>query len=1013
MNIDDFCNPAQEYREIPFWSWNDRLEKEELLRQIRLIDEGGWGGFFMHSRLGLRTAYMGSEWLDCVRTSVAEARQRGMQAWLYDEDKWPSGFAGGASIAANPSFRAKALVCKVDDRPNLLAERIAAFHACEVDGVLQDFCSGDSLAPAGPDARIVQFYPLTMALGNATFNDYAYVDLLNAEAVAAFLASTHAVYEQGLGEEFGKTIPGLFTDEPCFQFHRYSFGEFGWQTDDLAVPWTHDLPEQFQSRTGYDLLPHLPALFFDTGDYRRIRYDFYRTVTALFVERYTKQVYHWCEQHGLKLTGHVMGEDTLLWQIPWVGAAMAHMAWMHIPGVDKLGRSVNWFDSGMVLTLKQLDSVVCQTGKPRALCENYGCSGQDFAHSGRKWIGDWAYVLGVNLSNPHMALYSMRGERKRDCPPNLFYQQPWWPENRMVADYFARLSYALSQGRRHVDILVIHPVGSGWADFRPAASAAVIALDRPLNDLLLQLMQMQRDFHLGDEQLMAPGEPCAAGVASTVDGPRLLVGQAAYRLVIVPPSVTLTFHTIGLLAAFAAAGGQVLALEPLPTRIDGQVTAASMLPANTLIVTGDTLAATLDQYLPFDVRVPDRPSIWAHHRIVEGRHLYFVANTDPEQGYQATVQVRGCGRTTAWDAATGAVADLPVRTYGEVTEIDLVFAPAASYLFEMDPLQLALPVEAKPNGAQSEQLLPNNWQLQLNAPNALLLDTAQVQLEGQPWSAPLHILDVHQITARAGNGARFCVRFWFDVDEPLAGPVNLVMESPHRYAVVVNGQVVDGSQDQGWWIDPAFRQLAIAPLVQVGRNEVLLSGSFTRITELESIYITGHFGVTSCRLRQENRLAGQTFDRYAPRFHLRALPAAMDSVTSSHIPGMDLTANGFPFFAGRMTLTQQIWLDAVTPDLTLEIEQMHAALVHVTVNGQHAGVAAWAPHRVNIAAHAQVGENTIAIELVGTLRNLLGPHHLAGGDPNRTNPEEFRDKTRWTKDYILTPFGWHRVRLCR
>jgi hypothetical protein len=54
----------------------------------------------------------------------------------------------------------------------------------------------------------------------------------------------------------------------------------------------------------------------------------------------------------------------------------------------------------------------------------------------------------------------------------------------------------------------------------------------------------------------------------------------------------------------------------------------------------------------------------------------------------------------------------------------------------------------------------------------------------------------------------------------------------------------------------------------------------------------------------------------------------------------------------------------------------------------------------------------IEIELVGTLRNLLGPHHLAGGDPSRTNPEEFRDKTRWTDDYILTPFGWDQVRLC-
>ena len=68
--------------------------------------------------------------------------------------------------------------------------------------------------------------------------------------------------------------------------------------------------------------------------------------------------------------------------------------------------------------------------------------------------------------------------------------------------------------------------------------------------------------------------------------------------------------------------------------------------------------------------------------------------------------------------------------------------------------------------------------------------------------------------------------------------------------------------------------------------------------------------------------------------------------------------------------------------------------------------------RVPIAALARPGHNEIELELVGTLRNLLGPHHLAGGDPSRTNPEQFRDKTRWTDDYLLTPFGWEQVRLC-
>ena len=923
----------------------------------------------------------------------------------------PAGTRAALSVTANPDYRAKCLVCKVDDRPNFLAERIATFSARERAGMLQGFRPDPAPTLASQEDRIVQFYPLTMSLGNPTFNDYAYVDLLNADAVAAFLDSTHAVYARHLGDEFGKTIPALFTDEPCFRFPRYTFGEFGYRADDLAVPWTQDLPAYFQASNGYDLLPHLPSLFFDTGEYQGVRYDFYRTVTRMFTERYTVQLYHWCERHGLKLTGHFMGEDTLLWQIPWVGSVMPHLAWMHIPGVDKLGRNVNGFDSGMVLTMKQLDSVVGQTGKPRALCENYGCAGQDFAHTGRKWIGDWAYVLGVNLNNPHMALYSMRGERKRDCPQNLFFQQPWWPENRLIADYFARLSYALSQGERQVDILVIHPIGSAWAEYRPGASAPVIRLDQALNNLLLQLMQSQRDFHLGDEGLMEGGEPCEAHVATGEGGPRFVVGRMAYRLVIVPPSVTLSQNTARLLAEFSAAGGTVLALAPLPTRIDGRATASGVLPAGTIAVSNETLGAALDQHLPFDVRVPGRPNIWAHHREVEGRHVYFLANIDPDQGCQATVQVRGRGRVEAWDAAAGAVSDLPARAQGDVTEIDLHFPAAGSHLFVIHPDQAPVQAAVQPEVVKTEIALDNRWRIALDEPNVLVLDTAQIRIEGMDWSPPLHILDVQQIALRAGSGAYFHLRFEFDVAEPLSGPITLVMETPDQFGICINGQEIDGGRDMGWWIDPAFRRLEITQAVRVGRNEVLLSGMVTRNTELESIHITGHFGVTSRWLRSENRLAGQVFDRYSAEYRLRPLPDTIGEADPAHPLRVDLTAHGFPFFAGRITLTRQVQLPVVNPDLHLEIDRLHAALVQVRVNGQQAGAAAWPPHRVKIAEYAQVGDNTIEIELVGTLRNLLGPHHLAGGDPNRTNPEQFRDKTRWTDDTILTPFGWDQVRL--
>jgi hypothetical protein len=61
---------------------------------------------------------------------------------------------------------------------------------------------------------------------------------------------------------------------------------------------------------------------------------------------------------------------------------------------------------------------------------------------------------------------------------------------------------------------------------------------------------------------------------------------------------------------------------------------------------------------------------------------------------------------------------------------------------------------------------------------------------------------------------------------------------------------------------------------------------------------------------------------------------------------------------------------------------------------------------VDVSEVLMSGENVIEIEMVGTLHNLLGPHHLNGGDLAWTGPTESRDKNRWTADYIQVPFGF-------
>ena len=106
--IDDVNQKSGDYGSLPFWSWNDRLDEEELRRQMRVMKDIGMNGFFMHARGGLETEYLSDEWYSCINACIDEAKKLGMEAWSYDENGWPSGFAGGI-LLEDPANHAVAI----------------------------------------------------------------------------------------------------------------------------------------------------------------------------------------------------------------------------------------------------------------------------------------------------------------------------------------------------------------------------------------------------------------------------------------------------------------------------------------------------------------------------------------------------------------------------------------------------------------------------------------------------------------------------------------------------------------------------------------------------------------------------------------------------------------------------------------------------------------------------------------------------------------------------------------
>jgi hypothetical protein len=194
-----------------------------------------------------------------------------MNVWIYDENSYPSGFAGGWVPELMPESRGRGLVFKeTNAAPRWTDNTLAVFHleGNSAMDVSAKALRGEQL-PAGK-----YLVALMQRAGNSPWHgDRCYVDLLYPGVTEKFLEVTLEAYRRELGKEFGKRIPGSFTDEPEL-------------TPAGGLPWTEDLPKQFQQRWGYSLLAHLAALNRPVGDWQRVRHNYYQTLLDLFIERW-------------------------------------------------------------------------------------------------------------------------------------------------------------------------------------------------------------------------------------------------------------------------------------------------------------------------------------------------------------------------------------------------------------------------------------------------------------------------------------------------------------------------------------------------------------------------------------------------------------------------------------------------------------------------------------------------------------------------------------------------------
>ncbi len=1040
-----FAAPGAEWRGKPFWSWNGELREEELVRQVDVMKEMGLGGYFMHSRAGLITEYLGDEWFDLIN-AVADAGEKvGMEAWLYDEDRWPSGSAGG-KVTIDPQYRMKSLYVFASDPEKLTwDDQSIALYAAKVDGInvwaYKEIVTADlacancakravkaaieKLAPAAeeqPGEWKALRFAIVPDAPNSNYNGTTYIDTMSYKAVYKFIDMTHEEYKRRCGDRLGKSIKGIFTDEPhrghCFDNLREHDGVIS-----CAVAWTDDIFEEFHKRYGYDARPILPELFYryKGEQVAPVKLHYIDLADNLFLERFAMPINQWCKANGIEFTGHVLHEDSLMNQTVPHGSLMHFYEHMGYPGVDVLTEHNRCY-----WIVKQIASAARQLDKKWLLSELYGCTGWQFDFKSHKAVGDWQALFGINLRCQHLSWYTMEGESKRDYPASILHQSPWYKDYAAVEDHFARMGVVLSAGKPDCDVLVLNPVESlwcqaylGWARWIMNASPDVGPYEQRYQQLFHMLTDNHVDFDYGEEQIMRD----KWSLTTDAQGNALLkIGNATYRTVLVTNMLTIRPTTLEILKAFSAAGGTVVFAGELPAYVDAVASDAPATLAQNCCRVGfdeaEILSAIRAGSQSFvDIKDADgdaeRAVFVQVRRDVdgEGSVAAVVLNTDRENGRKGlTLQlaVPAGMSVEEWDLESGNRYNAKVNWKDGIAEIAFDIDAAGTRCFVLTEAREQLPAQPATVVKQTLEITEADFAPMLDEQNVCVLDYCRWRWADKDWSESAEALRIDsQVRGAVGIERRggemlqpwfaklnytekygeIELEYEFFIDELPKGTVVLAGERPETNAYYINGISLQNKDINDFWVDDCFKKMYLPEgALRLGRNVVTVKVNFMRTTNIEALYLIGDFGVS---LSETNKRT------------LVAAPAQM---------GLGNYANyGMPFYTGSMTyrILPEMYAGLTVEEgdqVTLSAKFTGGCFKVITADGK-VQIVGWDPYEADVTEAVKAGQS-IDLCVVGTRKNVFGPLHQLPAIAGACGPGNFvTGGANWTDEYVLIDSG--------
>lgn len=957
-----------------FWAFNGEMEDNEIRRQISDFKAKGFGGFFMHARGGLCVPYMSEQWFHVVEVAVDEAKVQGLEAWLYDEDGWPSGFGGGKVNGLGEEYQQKELSFSSDVSHILMRyrkqERVAPpraeeRYACFADG---------GYAPCGKHEQ-------SDLICGYKVNPY-YVDVFSSAVTDAFIRCTHEKYKERIGKEFGHTVKGIFTDEPQYCVMPYSAALFNF----------------FMEEYGYDPLPWLYLLHEESMAGKVFRTDYYGAVCKLFERNYVLKISDWCRRNNLLFTGHFPEEDGVSTQFLKGGDTMLNYVNMDYPGIDFLGRRLT-----SPVLLKQIASVKNQLGKSHTLSETFGCAGWNTALWQYKRLWGYQNVLGVDTACLHLAAYTTRGVRKRDYPAFFSYQSSWWTHVSALNEYMQMLNEFAQHGKSVNDVLLLSPVTDAYGEGRHSAKAGEISTQFRL--LVESLLDLQIPFDIADENYLA-------SVMHEVKNGAVEVGEMRYRVLIVPYMNNVCAETKHLIEQAEQSGVRVVFATKKPMLCAGVLAHWSnewqKYPRGAVVQNRSALWGKYFSYIHYQRRAfvtnngCIKSGLMLRVQAEENKCYVAVYNTNSHTSIDGTLCIAGEGSIYAVN--TEAKENVTLSSDNEYTYAKITVAPGETSLFVWEGGEVSI--------SPSYEVQRATWLMPdcaaLCDDNAFTLDYAALSIDGAPYEQEQYVVHLQDEVLRLAQDSEvprhIAVRYTFTV-RALPKKIHLCCEFATADEAECNGKALHFGNE--FYIDKAILRTDITPLVHIGNNEIVLrytvqpskcdfdlgkvfeteKNRFSYDAEIECVYLVGDFDVQA----QGTISNSLTFYRVQKCGFVLTAPQEKDF-------SCELTRQGLWFYRGNVRSEFTYMYEHGR--IYLRISEAAGVLTEVRVNGKFAGCLS-GEQTLEITRLLCKGKNKLQTVLFGSNRNLLGPHHHYKGEQNFVGVNTFRG-VRGYEDEVVT-----------